>query len=599
MEVRAREVLGPPRAGVLALFLLVVAMNANALGGELLTWDDALYVTENRRVQISSLSQLARVWSPEDALAGRFVEFFPLRDTLYALLYYGFGLATWPYHLLQIGLHGLACVGVAHLLARWIGPAGGLVGALLFAVHPVHVESVAWIAALKDPLSTLFVLGSLLAWGRWRDRGSALAWLAALACMAGALLVKSFGVLVPAMLVLTDWAFERRRLDARAVLDKVPFVALAVVALAGFLRVGAANAVMDLPPPGGTAWTGFLTMTSVYATYLGKLFVPHPLSARYVVHPILTATDPRFVVATVAIGLVWGASVAALRHTRVPLFANAWVLACLLLVLRIVQIPIEMADRYLYLPSIGFCAFAGWAAVGAWSAWPGRRPALAAAGIAVACAFVAVSVSRNLVWRTDETLWMDVAEKSPEFTTAWSSLGSYYVRHGRTAEADAALRRALDLDPDNVTALVNLGALRRSEGRLDEALAIFRRVTELEPTRAKGWNNVGSVLIEMNRPVDAEVALERALALDPSYPSALRNLGMARAQRGDRAGATEAFTRGVRAAPHDRALMEALLAWLAFCGETAAARAWTDHVRAWFPGDRELEQVLARASGEQ
>ncbi len=584
-------------AGLLGLVLLI---NLNALHNEFLSWDDALLVTENPRVQADGLRGLFRVLSPSDALAGRTIEYLPLRDLGYALIFYFRGLSPVTYHLVQIVAHAVACSLLFWCARPWVGDTPAVVAAFLFAVHPVHVESVVWISCLKDPA---FASCALLAVGLYfrSQRGTParrrLSYAGALLATLAALGFKQIAVAIPALLFAVDFAFARRR-TASTFLYKLPFVLVVLAVLPLYVVIGS-RAHVIVAPPGGTRFTGFLTMTYVYAQYLGKLVAPFALSARYVVRPVITVGDPRFLVSIAVIVAAWLVAFVARRQTRVPLFVLLWITISLLPVMNILPIPIEMADRYLYLPSVGFVIGVG-AGVVALMKRAGRamRVAIATATLALGAVWGANSITGNEVWKNDVTVWTSVLARFPDFYIGRTSLGAAYLRRGDVAAAERELRTSIATFPGDATAYLDLGMLLRGQKRYPEAKDAFRRVIELKPDYAKAYNNLAAVSIDEGHWQEAKPLLEQALALSPEYPTAHKNFAIVCMKLADPDCALRHMRSAIDARPADRRLF---LDWLSLLGATDSAALGLEsreRMERRFPDDAEVwdryAELLAR-----
>jgi len=563
-----------PSVALPAICLVVLIVNANILSQGFLSWDDTLYVTENPRVQISHLSQVWRVFDPHDAYAGRFVEYFPLRDALYALVYYAFGLSPEPYHIIQILLHLCVCLLLFACIRDWIGSTAALFATALFAVHPIHVESLAWISGLKDPLFSSFLLLSILLYGRYRRGGrQRLVWYPlSLVCLALSLACKSFGVVLPGLLLLVDLAFFTRRRIRDMVLDKIPYALVVLAALSQMVVVARANKVI-IAYPGGSPCSGLLTMTTVFARYLGKLLAPVRLSARYVITPILNPGDPAFLFSLTLIVSLWVAAAAVFSRTRVPIFALGWITLCLLPVMNLIPIPIEMADRYLYFPSVGFCVLCGFLLDSLARRTAGRRPAIGVA-VALSAGFALLSHQANAVWKNDVTLWSNVLRWAPGFYIGHNHLAAAYLRQGDNSRAREHLERSLALNPGHAKSHFNLGELFRREDAPRQAELAFRRALELEPGYAKALNGLGSLLLDQRQYDLARAYFADAAGADPSSWTAHRNLAMACAALGDANCAISHMEAAINLRPHDAAGFLDLMSILSHTGNAERALQW-------------------------
>lgn len=583
-----------------ALFVLVLATNLNALQNEFLSWDDTVLVTENPRVQADSLAGVLRVFSPSDALAGRHLEYLPLRDFLYAVVFYFRGLSAPSFHVVQILAHAVVCVLLFWCARPWIRDRAAAVAAFLFAVHPVHVESVVWISCLKDPT---FAGCALLAVGLYfrSQRGTPVArrlsYAGALLAMIAALGFKQIAVAIPALLFAVDYGFARRR-TAATVLHKLPFVLVVVAVIPLYLVIGSRSHVI-IAPPGGTRFTGFLTMTYVYAQYFGKLVAPVSLSARYIVRPVLEVTDPRFLLSAAVIGVAWFVAFAVRQKTRIPLFVLLWFTASVLPVMNIIPIPIEMADRYLYLPSVGFVIGLGAGIV----ALIDRVGTTTGRGILVATLALGVfwcvkSVAGNETWKNDITLWSSVLERSPEFYIGRTSLAAAYLKRGDAEAAERELRASIATFPGDATAYLNLGELLRRQKRTAEAKVALRRVVELKPNYPQAYGNLAAVSIDEGNWQEARGLLDQALALSPEYPTAHRNYAVVCMKLAEPDCALRHMRSAIDARPANRALF---LDWLNLLGATSSAPLalpFRERIERQFSDDAEIWESYAQLLAE-
>ncbi len=589
---------------MVVLVATVVVMNLNVLRNEFLAWDDALLLTENPRVQISALGGLLRVLSPADALAGRTLEYLPLRDAFYAILFHWVGLVPWPYRVVQILFHAGVCVLVFACARAWVGERAGFVAGAFFAVHPVHVEAVAWLSALKEPTFCGAILGSLLLYTKYLRDESRRRWrlyAGALVLAAVALGFKQIAVALPPLVALVGWAFGGRSIR-KALLDAAPFFVVAVAAMPLFLVIGSRNHVL-VPPPGGTRFTGALTMTMVFAEYLLKMAAPFGLSARYVIHPVMSPLDVRFVASAAAIAAAFAAAIRVRRRTLVPLFTLGWFTVAIMPVMNIIPIPIEMADRYLYLPSVGIAIGAG-AGVAALLERPSRVVSLGAAigmGVVVVT-FLVLSVMQNEVWENDVTLWTGVVRRAPEFYIGRTNLAYGYLKRGDLPNAERELRAAIQTKPTYSPAYVNLGMLLRREGRSDEALAVLETAVRVGAENPKAHNDLAAVLMDQSRWAEAKVELLRAIALSPEYATAHRNLALVCMNTSDVPCAIDHMQRAMAARPADRGLFLEWLKMLRVGKRADLAPAWRGRIDQHFSRDAEIWRryaELCRAAGDE
>ncbi len=543
---------------LLALAALTAAVYAPVRHYDFVSFDDPVYVSENATVARGLTWEGAR-WA---FTTGHASNWHPLTWLSHMLDVQLFGMTPGAHHLTNLVLHVLNTLLLFLLLLRLTGRAGpSAVVAALFAVHPLHVESVAWIAERKDVLSTCFWL--LASWSylsyvglpsvrrhatdvagsgsRIRSYALMLLWFA-LGLMAKPMLV----TLPFVLLVLDVWPLGRLgRPDGGAggafpagwirtwrglVLEKVPLVALAVVSSAvTFLvqqRGGAVSGLAVVP------FARRLANAAVAcATYPLKTIWPAGLTAFY---PFPASI--RVVTVVGAIAVLVGVSVLAVRLARSRPYLLAgwlWYLITLAPVVGIVQVGRQaMADRYTYVPLIGLFVAVVWGACDALGRWPARRVALPAMATA-AIALCAVTARAQVGWWADSTvLWQHALAVDPGNYFALNSLGYLSSQAGRTDEAARYFADAIRVAPDYPAAHYNLGLMSARQGRLDDAIAEYRKALALNPNLSAAHDNLGRALASQGRLDDAIAEYSEALRLDPRLVDAHNNLGVALAAVG-------------------------------------------------------------------
>jgi tetratricopeptide (TPR) repeat protein len=442
------------------------------------------------------------------------------------------------YHATNVALHIATSVLVfAHSAGRLLatGRAAWL-AALLFAIHPVHTESVAFVSGRTDLWAALLALAATLAWVP-SARGAPTWRMAAAGGMAFALaaLAKETALMLPVVLL----AWERLRTVGRpargapAITRWLPAAAVAVAvvfalrAFAAGVGLGASGSLAE-----GTARIAAdpLRALGVWSHYLRLLVIPWPLNAAYGMSEYAPSA------ATIAgAALILLASFAAFPKSegRIGAVALAWTIAFLLPVSGIVAISAtEISERFLYLPSVGAALVLGhWAdrALGA-ARW--RIPA-AIACAALGAVFAAGTIARSAVWRDDLTLFRDIAATSPTRALAQSNLGLTYLKAGRAEEAAAAFERAIRLTPDFALAHTNLGLARQALGRHDLARQSFENAARLAPDHPGILINLGNGYLQRRRYAEAAAVYERIVRLRPGATDVQLQLGLVYAAGGD------------------------------------------------------------------
>ncbi len=564
-----------------------------ALDNGFVPWDDPDYITDNHHIDHLDAASLR--WMATTFHTGNY---HPLTWLSHAVDITLFGRDPRLHHRTNLLLHAadtLLCFAFTWQLigigrrrappdALLREPAARLAAAtataLLFGLHPIHVESVAWVAERKDVLCGLFFLLTLLAYLRYTTRGGRTAYTVAVATTALALLAKPMAVSLPVVLLLLDlYPLERaRRLGwRRLLLEKVPFALLAGGS-AGVTVIAQAQMHAVVPVARLPIADRLLHAGHALCLYLGKLLWPACLSPLYELPPDFHPGGETIYL-TAAIALTVAAAVAWRRGHRLTLTVWGYYVSTLLPVVGIVQVGLQAAaDRYTYLPLL-----APELAIGLGVGWltgvARRRGGLsaAAAGGGLLCllltgALVPITRAQIHIWHDGESLWRhaitcggDAAPQAwtnlgvvyddagrleeavrcyrkavtirPTSAEAISRLGTAYARSGNLATARAAFTEAIRLSPGYAVARTNLARLDLKEGRLAEAIAGLQEATRLTPTYARAHSLLGAAYLMAGDPVRAISELRAAITHDPTSATAYRNLTRALMLTGDTAGA--------------------------------------------------------------
>ncbi len=504
--------------GRLAAVLLALLLYAGGLGNDFLI-DDETIVTANIGLAPGQ-SPLQIFRRPEQFADFTLPYYRPLTNLTYWIDSRLWGLRPGGFHFTNWLLHAANSL-LTFEVALALGgrPALALLAALLFASHPIHSESVVMVQGRTDLLATLFVLTSLLAFLRAlcapSQGRSALAGAGCLAALAGALLSKEPAATWPLLAAAVVWAAPPA---ARAPWRRwAGLLAGGLVVLAGALLLRGTIlgrlAPVDLPLL-DPARLGLSAVT--LATYLGLLAWPFSFTFVHALPTPASLGEPRVVGALLLVAAILAGLVLLGRRHRLAALGGLWTLIPLLPVLNLFPIPgFTLAERYLYLPSVGFCLLL--AALGDRMISPERRPAVQrtfqAALLALLVTFAVTIQSRTAEWADPLRIYEDMAARAPTSFFVQGKLGLEYQRAGRLAEAVAALERARDLEPRNPVAWNNLGVALARRGRLSEARDAYRQAILLRPGYAKAHENLGYVLVALGDRPGAETAFARARAL--------------------------------------------------------------------------------------
>jgi hypothetical protein len=564
---------GPVTWAALLVGLVAVGVHSGALAGGFV-FDDHDNILGNP--WITDVRQLGHAFTHHMAAYSPKYEssfYRPLMHVILAGAHGLFGMTAWGYHLVVVLLHAATCTAVFVLCARVARhpgrddvaagsvPRGAFVAALLFAVHPIHVEAVAWISGVVDLSYSLLGVLALLALTSTRP--------VARLVVAPVLFFVSLLGKEPALMVLPAFALfaaargeleeaTRRRQLLAAISAMVvalsAYLALRVAALGGFMGRGGARRI-DV-----SLGEGLLTAAALFGQYFRMMLLPFGQSAVYDFRIASAVTDVR-VWAGLAIVAVVGTL--AWRARRAP----PAVLGFALLVLPLLPafyVPVLgeglVADRYLYMPTVGLALLVAFA----WEHvhWlPGRYGAWFRAAIATGILVVGAvaTISRVRVWRDDVSLWTDATNKAPNSAAAHANLGSALGRAHQPAAAAASLVRALDLNPHRTDAREHLAMALLETGLPADALLQADKVLAEQPRHTGARAIRGEALAAQGRFAEAIAEYQRALELDPLSASVHNNLAIALLSVGDLGSAETHFREAVRIEPQNAAYAQNLI----------------------------------------
>jgi tetratricopeptide (TPR) repeat protein len=556
--------------------------------------DDPEYVSDNRMVQ-AGLTWTSVKWaltSTKNAL------WLPVTRLAHVATWEVFGFNSGGHHLVNIVIHAINALLAFLVIERMTGAvARSAFVAALFAWHPLRVESVAWVAELKDVLAVMFWLLTMLCYLRFIKTRRMVDRLTLIGTYALGLMCKPMLVTLPFALLLIDiWPLNRLRLPAlfggsparpasdpppsvtwrQAVVEKMPLFLMAF-ALCALTLLTATKAMAPLPLSYRIA-NAFIS----YARYLGKIIYPVDLAALYP-HPGKWPTGQ--VVLAFGLCVVLSAAVVAMARKRPYVFSGwFWFVGILVPVIGLIQAgPQAMADRFTYLPSLGLTLIAVWAIAGIAPHLPFGRPGAAALGGLVAVAYLAATHHQLAFWRNSITLFEHtlavtsnndiahynlaeamgskgmLAESIPHYEASirinrnsdvsWNNLGVVYARLGQPDKAAEHYREATRINPKYGPAHFNSGLLHYFQQRMDDALAEFNEALRLSPDhyQARCW--IGRVYVEQGRLDDARQSFLRSLELNSQYHEAHYELGVLMMNQGETAAAIQHLRKVIQLQP--------------------------------------------------
>jgi hypothetical protein len=513
-----------------AILVLTFAAYVPSLGNGYVNWDDNYYVTLNPLVAHPTLSgvlttQVAANWHP-------------LTIASLALNYRLSGFDPASYHWLNLLLH-LANTALVFVFVRALSRGRfwtTVVTSLFFGIHPLHVESVAWIAERKDVLYAFFYLIALIAYLRYVDRHRRV-WLGvAFGAAVLSLASKPAAVVLPLSFFAVDY-FRRRPLRPGLLLEKVPFLALAVAGGILTLSVQHSLGALEAPHPWSPLQRAMFAACGT-VTYVAKMLVPVGLSAIYPYPPSGAASlPPPFPLSLAAVAIALPMFVYLFRRNRPVLFGLAFFFINIVLVLQLVTVGTAvLAERYTYLPYIGlFFALSWWLDERGPRKGVPWRTVLAAYFLLLAPLSLAQTWKRSEVWHDPETFWTDAIRKHPgQIVAAYTNRGNYYRRAGRLEEARRDYVQALAMNPRIASNWYNQAVVFAKLGSEDSAIVFLGRAIELDPRDLRAWNDRGVMRMKGGDTVGAVGDFTRAIELDPKSWNAYANRALAYEKLGKR-----------------------------------------------------------------
>lgn len=486
-------------------------------------WDDNAHMIQP---QMRSLDGLRRIWLEPGATQ----QYYPIAYSAFWIAQQLWSDAPLGYHLTNIVLH----VGAALLLARILGllnVPGAWFAAAIFALHPVHVESVAWISELKNALSGICYLGAALLYLKYRRTKNWSFYFLALAVFLLGLGAKTIIASLPAALLLVVWWKEGFPAVRRNIAPLLPFFVAGITA--GLITVSIEQRLIGVQSAESalTLLERGLIASRALWFYLSKLAWPAELIFIYPRWRINAADSRQYLFAVAALALLISLWLTR-KRARGPLAALLFFAGTLFPALGFINAyPFRysfVADHFQYLASIGPIALIGAGATIAIRSSKFRRSVVVPVAAAGACLLLAVLTWHHAaVFRDMETLWLSVIAKNPEGWLAHNNLGMALLAAGRKEEALRHFRKAVELNPRFAEAQNNLANQLSRLGQTDEAILHYEKAIELNPSYAEAQNNLGCAFIRAGRSDEAIAALRKALEIDPRYAEAHNNLGNA------------------------------------------------------------------------
>lgn len=564
--------------GIAAVLLFTLLVYLPSINNELInTWDDGLYLTENPYVKQLNAENLKIYFTQPIAS-----NYHPLTILSLAIDYQITELKPQWYHIVNLMWHLLNTFLVFQFVQLLAGKKSvfvGLLSAAVFALHPMHVESVAWISERKDVLYTFFFLLSLISYVRYIDNGLPVKWFISSFVFFGlSALSKPSAVVLPVLLPLIDY-YKGRPFSARLVTEKLLFLPISIAVGLATVSIQSKDAMPEFARY--TFWQHAQLASYSFWAYIIKFFAPFGLSALHP-YPALTkgSLPLPFQVAPFTVMALAGLVYWSMRKTKLLLFGIGFYLVNIALVLQFVEVGRAIiSERYTYIPYIGLIFPIAVYLNGLLQQRSNLKTPVYVASAAVLLFFSALTYQRIGVWKNSETLWTDVIQKYPRSDVAYDNRGVYYrsIKQNDKAMQDynkvieinpmypltynnrgniyfdqmkddlalADYNKALELDPDNVKALTNRAIIFVRTKRYDEALRDFARAEKLEPNFERIYFNRGIHYDMLNQNDLALQDFDRYLKLDPKHDGIWNSRGVSNQKLGNYQDSVSDFTKAL------------------------------------------------------
>jgi tetratricopeptide (TPR) repeat protein len=535
----------------LGLALAVLAAYAPVWRAGFITYDDPAYVTANPHVQ-GGLSWAGLFWA---LTTGHASNWHPLTWISHMLDFQLYGMNPAGHHLTSVALHAANSILLFLLLQRMtkVMWPSALVAAL-FALHPMRVESVAWVSERKDVLSALFWILSIWAYVRYVENLKSqisnlkFFYIGSVVLFALGLAAKPMLVTLPFVLLLLDyWPLQRRQTPISGLfVEKTPYFILSAgsCAVTFFVQLQGGSVMPLARLPFGMR---LANVPVACVRYVAKTFWPAHLAIAY---PMLKW--PVWAVAGASVLLLLLSGLALWRIRARPWLAVGWLwfLVTLAPVIGVVQVGMQsMADRYSYIPGIGLLIAVVWAARD-WGVRLGARAPAILGGLAAAICLV-LTARQAAFWKNDQTLFLHAIQGTTGNFIAYAGLGEYEGQHGQTNMAISHLETSVRINPNYPNARNNLGRILLMAGRDDEALAQLQKAVSLDPGLADARYNLGYALLAKGRVGEALDQFQAQVNLQPADFKAQNNLGAVLLQNGLAADAIACLQKAVEIKPDD------------------------------------------------
>jgi protein O-mannosyl-transferase len=546
---------------ILFIFVCSFAIYFNSLSNDFV-YDDTTQVWDNPWIKdFRHLPEIfsKSVWSFQPGTETSNY-YRPLMHVFYMFSYHIFGMNPWGFHLINVLFHCGASVLVFLIIQTLLTDHRGksssvylsppFAAGMLFASHPIHTETVAWLAGLPDVAFTFFYLLSFYLYILFRD-GSKRDYLLSILSFVAAIFFKEPAITLPIVLMAYDHLFKKWDSNILAVVKRyIPYIVVSGTYLSARYYALRSFAPIESYAELST-YQSVINVFPLFRDYLTSLLWPFNLNVWHTFHPIHSIIEAKGMISIVVTIIFFIGAMAAYRKDKMVFFGLLLVFIPLLPVFYIKAIGGKpFAERYLYLPSVGYVLI-----MGVFFSWVKEKFPRAVGStiiifVIIIGSYSVATIKRNQVWRNDYTLFTDTVSKSPDAKDPRNRLGAVFMKKGKVDEAIEQYQAALQLAPISSVDYYNLGLAFSSKGRVDEAIAQFQAALQLDPDFADAHSGLATAYFNKGQIDKAIEQYEIALRLEPGNEQALNNLGLAYFRKGQYDKSIELYETALRFNPN-------------------------------------------------
>ena len=496
---------------ILLVFFLIFVVYSNSLGGEFVS-DDEYFVVKN--INVKSLANIRDFFANRSAMAFADLAldvYRPVTTLSYAIDYSIWKLNTFGYHLVNVFFHSFNSILLLILLYAifediWIA----VFASLFFALHPVQTEVVSWISGRSSVLFLFFYLSALILYIRGKI-------LPSLALFAASLFSKEMAVTLPLLLIAYDAHFPKGVSVTRRAIKYLPYFVL--VAAFILIRALVLKRVSQCGWWGDSPYYTFLCMAVSFLDYIKVLALPIGQCAFYITNIYTTVFHPKVLLGLVLLAISLLSVPIAFRKYRRASFFICWFFITILPVSNIVPLKAFTAERFLYIPSIGFCVLL------AMLLNKQKKAVATALAVAIVVTYSVLTMRRNEDWKDPVLLAKSIIKVSPQNSWAYTCLGSAYLGDEKYPDAEKALKKALALSRDYSSPMTALGFCYLKLEKYEDGIKVLSESLKLDPRNLETMNSLGVCYGSLKRYDEAIEQFEASIAIDPTYVNAYLNFG--------------------------------------------------------------------------